>query len=53
MKSITRRQRTVAASSSSSKDDFLGADHEKAPLSTCDAASSSAISQCKGGVLSQ
>jgi hypothetical protein len=53
MKSITRRQRTVAASSSSNKDDFLGADHEKAPTSTCDAASSSAISQCKGGVLSQ
>jgi len=53
MKSITRRQQTVAASSSSSKDDFRGADHEEAPTPTCDATSSSAISQRRGGVPSQ
>ena len=46
MKSTTRRQQTVAASSSSSEEDmFLGADHGEASAPTCDAASSSAISQ--------
>jgi hypothetical protein len=51
MKSTGRRQQTVATSSSSSEDDLsLGADHEEAPASTCDAASSSAVSQRKGGV---
>jgi len=44
----------VAASSSSSEDDLsLGADHEKAPAPTCDAASSNAVSQRRGGVPSQ
>jgi hypothetical protein len=51
MKSTTRRQQTVAASSFSSKDDFLGADHEEAPKPTCDATSCSAVSQRRGGVL--
>ena len=41
----------VAASSSSSDDDlFLGADQEKAPALTRDAASSNAISQRKCSV---
>jgi len=54
MKSTTRRQQTVAASSSSSEDDLsLGADHVEAPVPTCDAASSSAVSQRRGGVPSQ
>jgi len=54
MKSIGHRQQTVAASSSKSKDDLsLGADHEEAPVPTCDAASSRAVSQRRGGVPSQ
>jgi hypothetical protein len=41
----------VAASSSNSKDDIsLGANQEEAPAPSTDAASSSAISQRKGGV---
>ena len=44
----------VAASSSSSEDDmFLGADQEEAPALTCDATSSSSVSQRKDGVPSQ
>jgi hypothetical protein len=51
MKSTARCQQTVAVSASSSKDDLsLGADHEEAPAPTCDATSSSAVSQHKGGV---
>jgi len=54
MKSTARRQQTVAASSSSSEDDLsLIADHEEALTPTCDAASSSAVSQRRGGVPSQ
>ena len=54
IKSTARRQQTIAASSSSSEDDLsLGADHKEAPAPTCDAASSSAVSQRRGGVLSQ
>ena len=54
MKSTRRRQQTVSASSSSSEDDLsLDADHEEAPAPTCDAASSSAVSQRRGGVPSQ
>ena len=46
IKSTTRRRQTVAASSSSSEDHLsLSADHEEAPAPTCDAASSSAVSQ--------
>ena len=51
MKSTARRQQTVAASSSSSEEDVsLGADHGEASAPTCDAASSSAVSQRRGGV---
>ena len=51
MKSTTCRQHTVATSSSSSENDLsLGVDHEEA---TCDANSSSAVSQRRGGVPSQ
>jgi hypothetical protein len=54
IKSTARRRQIVAASSSGSKDDLsLGADHEEAVASTCDAASSSMVSQRKGGVPSQ
>jgi hypothetical protein len=54
MKSTARRQQTVAASSSSSEEDVsLGADHGEAYAPTCDAASSSAVSQRRGGVPSQ
>jgi hypothetical protein len=54
MKSIACRQQTVAASSSSSEEDIsLGADYGDASVPTCDAASSSAVSQRRGGVLSQ
>jgi hypothetical protein len=54
MKSIARCQHTVAASSSSSENDLsLGADQEEAPAPTCDAASSSTVSQRGGGVPSQ
>ena len=54
MKSTARRQQTVVASSSSSEDELsLGADHEEASAPTCDVASSSAVSQRRGGVPSQ
>jgi len=54
MKSTARCQQTVAVSASSSDDDLsLGADHEETPVPTCDVASSSAVSQHKGGVPSQ
>jgi len=54
MKSIGRRQQTVAASSSRSENDLsLGVDHEMALVPTCDAASSRAVSQRRGGVPSQ
>ena len=54
MKSTALRQQTVAASSSSSEDDLsLGADHKEAYVPTCDAASSSAVSQRRSGVPSQ
>jgi hypothetical protein len=44
----------VTASSSSSEDDmFLGADQEEAPALTCDATSSSLVSQRRDGVPSQ
>ena len=53
MKSTARRQLTVAVSSSSSEDDLsLGADHAKAFVLTCDATSSSIVSQHNGDVLS-
>jgi hypothetical protein len=53
-KSTTRRSHMVAASSSSSEDDMsLGADQEEAPSPTCNAASSSVVSQRKDGVPSQ
>jgi hypothetical protein len=46
MKSTACRQQTVETSSSSSEEDVsLGADHGEASAPTCDAASSSAISQ--------
>jgi hypothetical protein len=54
MKSTARRQKMVATSSSSSGEDVsLGADHGEESMPTCDAASSSAVSQCKNGVPSQ
>ena len=54
MKSTARCQKTVAASSSSSEEDVsLGADHGEASTPTCDVASSSAVSQRRGGVSSQ
>jgi len=54
MKSTARRQQTIAVSSSSSEEELsLGADHVKASAPTCDAASSSAVSQRRGGVPSQ
>jgi hypothetical protein len=54
MKSTTHHQQTVAASSSSSEDDLsLDANQEEAPTPTCNAASSSAISQRRGVVPSQ
>jgi cytidine deaminase len=53
-KSTARRSHMVAASSSNSEDDIsLGANQEEAPAPSTDAASSSAISQRKGGVPSQ
>jgi len=46
MKFTARRQKTVAASSSSSEEDVsLGVDHGEESTPTCDAASSSAVSQ--------
>jgi len=54
MKSTARCQQAVAANSSSNEDDLsLGVDQEKAFAPTCDATSSSAVSQCRGGVPSQ
>jgi hypothetical protein len=54
MKSTARRQQTVAASSSSSEEDLsLDADHDEASAPTCDAASSSTVSQRRGSVPSQ
>jgi hypothetical protein len=54
MKSTAHRQQTVAASSSSSEDELsLGVDHKETPTPTYDAASSSAVSQRRGGVPSQ
>ena len=51
MKSIARRQQTVAASSFSSEEDVsLGADHGEEFALTCDAPSSSAVSQRRSGV---
>jgi hypothetical protein len=53
MKSTAHRQQTVAASSSSSEEDIsLGNDHGDTSAPTCDAASSSAVSQRRGGVSS-
>ena len=46
MKSTAHRQQTVAASSSSSEEDIsLGDDHGDTSTPTCNAASSSVISQ--------
>ena len=54
MKSTARCQQTVAASSSSSEEDVsLGADYGEEVAPTCDAASSSAVSQRRDGVPSQ
>jgi len=54
MKSTACRQKTVAASSSSSEEDVsLGADHDEESMPTRDAASSSAISRRRSGVPSQ
>jgi hypothetical protein len=54
MKSTARRQQTVVASSSSSEKDIsLSADHGDASAPTCDAASSSTVSQRRGSVPSQ
>ena len=54
IKYTARRQQMVAASSSSSEKDLsLGADHGEASAPTCDVASSSAVSQLRGGVPSQ
>jgi len=53
-KSTARREHMVATSSSSSEDDMpLSADQEEAPTVTRDAASSSTVPQCRGGVPSQ
>jgi len=54
MKSTARSQQMVVTSSSSSKEDIsIGADHGEASAPTCDAASSSAVSQRRSGVPSQ
>jgi len=54
MKSIAHHQKTVAASSSSSEENVsLGVDHGEEYMPTCDAASSSAVSQRRSGVPSQ
>jgi len=51
MKSTACCQRTVAGSSSSSEEDVsLGADNGEESTPTCDAASSSAVSQHRTGV---
>ena len=53
-KSTTCCSHIVTASSSSSEDDLsLDANQEEVPAPTCDAASSSTVSQCRGGVSSQ
>jgi hypothetical protein len=50
-KSTARRLRMVVASSSSSEDVMsLGANQEETPAPSPDAASSSAVSQCRGDV---
>jgi hypothetical protein len=54
MNSTARRQKMVAASSSSTEEDVsLGADHGEESTPTCDAASSSTVSQCRSDVPSQ
>jgi len=54
MKSTACRQQTVAASSSSSEENVsLGADHDEESAPTCDAASSSTVSQLRSDVPSQ
>jgi len=56
VKSTARHEHIIIASSSSSHDDnnvSLGADYEKELTLTHDAASSSAIPQCRGDVPSQ
>jgi len=54
MKSTACRQKTIAASSSSSEEYVsLGADHDEESTPPCDAASSSAVSQCRSSVPSQ
>jgi hypothetical protein len=54
MKSTACCQQKVAASSSSSEEGVsLGADHDEESTLTCDAASSSAVSQRRSGVPSQ
>jgi len=51
MKSTARHQQTVATSSSISEEDLsLSADHSEASAPTCDASSSSVVSQRRGGV---
>jgi hypothetical protein len=51
MKSTAHRGHMVVASSSSSEDDLsIGADQEEALAPTCDVASSSAVSQHRGGM---
>jgi len=53
-KSTARRSRMVVASSSSREDDMsLSANQEEGLVPTRDAASSSVVSQCRGGVPSQ
>jgi hypothetical protein len=53
MKSTARCSHMIATSSSSSEDDMsLGTNQEEALALTCNAASSSAISQHRGGVSS-
>jgi len=54
MKSTGCRQETVASSSFSSEEDIsLGANHGDASAPSCDATSSSAVSQRRSGVPSQ
>jgi len=53
-KSTACRSYRVTTNSSSSEDDMsLGANKEEAPASSTDVASSSVVSQCRGGVPSQ
>jgi hypothetical protein len=53
-KSTARRPRMVATSSSISEDDIsLGASQDEAPVPSTNVASSSAVSQRRGGVPSQ